>query len=83
MNNVMRTALITDLQKVIDNYKVYIDKPLSEAKHRLESDLVDSTNPTTRLYYRVIRAALDDMDGLIMKCRRVLDDLNIHTEDKP
>ena len=82
MNNVFRTAVRADLQEVIDGLLSHIDEPLSDAMHRLAADCVHNDDQTSRKLYRIICEAVDDMDGLIIKCRRVLDDLNTHTEDK-
>ena len=81
MNNYMCEAVRTDLKEVIDNFKVHIDSPLSDAMHRLAADYVHNDDQTSRKLYRVISEAVDDMDGIIIKCRSVLFALDAPTEN--
>ena len=53
MNSVMRTALKSDLQEVIDGILSHIDDPLSDAMHRLAADYVHNDDQTSRKLYRV------------------------------
>ncbi len=83
MNSVMRTALKSDLQEVIDGLLSHIDEPLSDAMHRLAAGCVHNDDPATKKLYWVICEAVDDMDGIIIKCRKVLFALDAPTENKP